>query len=244
MIAGPRSGSEAYRAGSTSLGRHAWDLSCTRLTIALDHLTASVELSRREGTTRPYAPYTGLRTAIEGAVLARWLCEPGLKATDRLRRGVGAQWEDLEERRKWEEIRKRRPKPAIYRRQTLPRILAAKRQADIEAALRQRGLGARIPPPPITDLFETFALARGGGEWIYRLLGAAAHAQQWAALSLGLPTEIAQAQRGSRQSRYRARIEGNDPAVFMLTALTVLAVRSAVADLEAFGGWSGLADAE
>jgi hypothetical protein len=30
----------------------------------------------------------------------------------------------------------------------------------------------------------------------------------------------------------------------MLTALTVLAVRAAVADVEAFGGWSDLADAE
>ena len=177
-------------------------------------------------------------------MLARWLCQPGLKATQRLRRGVGAQWEDLEERRKWEDIRSRRPKPAIYRRQALPRVLAAKRQADLDAALRQRGLGARVPPPPITDLFETFALARGGGEWIYRVLGAAAHAQQWAALSLGSPTEIAQAERGSRQSRYRAKIEGNDSAVFMLTALTVLAVRAAVADVEAFGGWSDQADAE
>ena len=181
--------------------------------------------------------YTLLRTAFEGAVLARWLCKPGLAPSIRMRRGAGAQWEDLEERRKFEEIRNRRPKPAIYRRQRMPRVLARVRQRAIDDALVRRGAGERIVPPPITDLFEEFAFVQGGGEWIYRVLGAAARAQQWAALSLAVPSEVAETEKGTRQSAYRALVSGSDEGVFMATALAVLAVRSAIADVERYGGW-------
>ena len=236
LIAGPRQGSEAYRAGRTSLGRHSWDLSCTRLTIGLDHVSASIEMARLEGRTRPFMHFTLLRTAFEGAVLARWVCKPGLTPMIRLRRGAGAQWEDLEERRKFEEIRNRRPKPATYRRQKLPRVRARMRQQQLDAALARRGAGDRIVPPPITALFEEFALVRGGGEWIYRVLGAAAHTQQWAALSLGVPSILPGTEKGSRQSPHRALVAGSDEGVFMATALAVLAVRSAIADVERYGG--------
>src|SRR5829696_7116127 len=76
-------------------------LAATAMAAALDHLRAWRTLLKA-GVMPSYAHMSLLRTAHESALLAYWLVEPGLDPDTRRARGIAAQRDDYEERRKFE----------------------------------------------------------------------------------------------------------------------------------------------
>ena len=119
-----------------------------------------------------YAHLSLLRTAHESAWFAYWLMEPGADAATRLARGVAAQYNDLDERRKFEE--------AGRCKSVSPGKLAADRLADLlqEASLRglirlnkDGDLVLATAVPSSVDLFDRFEPVpkRIRGQLIYGL---------------------------------------------------------------------------
>lgn len=109
---------------------------------------------------------------------------PGIDSATRLARGVAAQCDDYDERRKVEEA-------VGLTSVDPPAKLAADRLADIMVEATARGMtrlnkkGDPIllhPLPPAVELFDKYEPAsKGRGSYIYRVLSGYVHGKQWAA---------------------------------------------------------------
>jgi hypothetical protein len=186
----PPFGSRAAELADDALGERALHIASTSLASALDHvgmmgrIFASRELP-------PYALFGLARTALEGALTAEWLMEPGLSLSDQIARGVGAQCDDYDQRAKLETAIGLQPTGKT------------KRAVDRKAAYMSKALdrhhaklnedGALVPTRPLLavvalfDRFEEWTVTRAGGSEIrvpgsalYRVLSAFAHSKQWA----------------------------------------------------------------
>lgn len=162
---------------------------------------------------------------METACLARWLCDPSIRPSERLRRGVAAQLADLNERALVEDKSSQ---------SSLPQVLARQRMQTLRTDYARRNLGKLPKVPGHTRLVDMYALPKGGAELIYRLLSAAAHGKQWAMLPMGSFAQLAVHR--PRQSSHVARIQTNPAIAGMLTELSVWAVELALADVERYGG--------
>lgn len=188
LLTPPAEGSAAATDQADKLRAYAHDQAAMAIVAALDHLqTWRTLLGAGEMPT--YAHMTLLRTAHEAALLAYWLIEPGIDSDVRRRRGVAAQWDDYDERRRFEDA-------AGIASFEPPAKLAKDRLADLMTMAAKIGLVRRnkkrdkiltVQVPGIVDLFDLYEPPFGPGaraQAIYRLESGYAHAKQWA-LALG-----------------------------------------------------------
>jgi hypothetical protein len=179
---------EPAPASAAALERHDWlsalshDVAAGSMRVAIDHLVTWREIYAG-GIQPTFAHLTLIRTAHETAWLAHWLMEPGIDHSTRLARGVAAQCDDYDERRKFEEAVG--AAPAVP-----PAKSAADRLADLMTEATSRGLtrlnknGDPILSttlPSIVALFDRYEPdRRGRGSSVYRVLSGSAHGKQWA----------------------------------------------------------------
>jgi hypothetical protein len=160
----------------------AHDLAAASLRAVIDHLVTWQRVIS-SGFSPTYAHLSLIRTAHESAWLAYWLMEPGIDAATRLARGVAAQRDDYDERRKIEEaLGGPRYQP--------PAKNAADRLSDLMTEAAARGLtrlNKKNQPMLITtllsavELFDKYeVVANGRGSYLYRLYSGYAHGKQWA----------------------------------------------------------------
>jgi hypothetical protein len=156
-----------------------WILSSAGMSIAVavDHLLAWRQVMRA-GVMPTYAGPTLLRGVLESAVMTRWLLDPGADSATRVARGVSAQLDDYNERRKFEDAARRNtpglPEPAP------PGKTARARHAELVGA-RDASRIARVPLPSWVKLCASYGPKGNENlEWLYRMLSAFAHGKPWA----------------------------------------------------------------
>lgn len=160
----------------------AHDLAAASLRAVIDHLVTWHRVISN-GFSPTYAHLSLIRTAHESSWLAYWLMEPGIDAATRLARGVAAQRDDYDERRKIEEA----PGGPQYQP---PAKSAAERLNDLMTEAAARGftkLNKNNQPMLITpllsavELFDKYeSVTNGRGSYLYRLYSGYAHGKQWA----------------------------------------------------------------
>jgi hypothetical protein len=209
--------SQASSDGARLIGRYAWQIASVRLAAASDHLQIWAELATDEPIVLPfYAHYSLLRTALECSATVRWLVDAASQ-TDRIRRGVGAQLWDLEERGKSEAAAHRHGRRMEPKEPGKP---AARRIAD----LRDRAKAAGIRPSEVNivgickDYGQTASDPPGAGEGIYRILSAAAHGAQWIALAISDHEAVGDFDRFRTQTR---RLTANTARSVAFTAFVM-----------------------
>ena len=202
----------------------------TALRAALDHLRAWRTLVNA-GEVPTYAHLSLIRTAHEAAFVALWLADPAINSDTRRTRGIAAQADDYDERRKAEEaigLTVARP----------PSRLAADRLADLMSAADSLGLVRKnrrgqpiltVTLPPAVELFDLYesVSAPARGQVFYRVYSAYAHAKQWA-LSMGARPQALYDASG----RTIALTEGNDVLMVAATQRAVRAVDRALSAYE------------
>ncbi len=142
---------------------------------ASDNLLAWHHLAVR-ARVQPMAAHGSLaRATIEGAVVTRWLVEPGIAPAIHRNRGAIAQLADFRYRLGFEQ--------GIGRPQDRLRgdgQPAAVREREHLAEMRRHGIPAR-GEPGMTDLYGLYAIpGRRDGAWLYRLVSGFAHGRPWA----------------------------------------------------------------
>lgn len=217
---GPAPGSKAHRDAKHALGEIAWTLAIPAFAIGLDHLLSWREIRTVAKKQPTFAHLTLLRGAIEGTAVSRWLADPTITASERVRRSAGVQLADYQQRLVLERRVPYQPvQPASGR-------TAAQRIAALERLLRMRAVRPE-PMPSATDLFRRYAYVDDPetGEALFRFMSGMAHGKTWSLFAmseLGSPTTGAS---GTRVLRVQARED--------LTLLaTRLAMRAAVAGLD------------
>jgi hypothetical protein len=80
VAARPTAKSQAVNDGRTTLGAIPYDLSISGMSIGIDHLMTWYALVIHARTVPAFAHLSSLRSALDGAVMARWLCEPPSQA--------------------------------------------------------------------------------------------------------------------------------------------------------------------
>lgn len=222
-------GSQASSDGAKLIGRYGWQIASMRLGAASDHLQAWAELATPDPIFLPlYAQYSLLRTALECSATVRWLLDPASQ-TERIRRGVGAQLWDLEERAKSEAAARRHGRRMEPKEPGKP---AARRITDLLD--RARAAGVRPSEVNIVDICRSYGAMPGdppgAGEGIYRILSAAAHGAQWLALGISDSEEVGEP---DRFRTHTTRLTANPALTTAFTAFVMdvylAAVREAVA---------------
>lgn len=230
---GAAEGSLAMSDRALPLGQLALELASVSWSIGADHVIAWHRLLTR-GLAQPMAAHITLaRSAIEGAVMCRWLLDPGLDAEERRWRGAAAQLEDHRQRHLFEVaagIDKMQREP--------PAMSGAQRRAELEARMRQasvRSRGREPRVPDMTTLYRDYALpdAPGRGEWLYRGLSGFAHGKQWSALlgDIGRVREIA-----GIPGAQIARFTSNDQLTLLAARSSIGALERALAELASYAG--------
>ncbi|MDQ2913461.1 MAG: hypothetical protein M3T56_09415 [Chloroflexota bacterium] len=177
-IGGPTRGSSAARDGRTKVGKIAWDTALVAGSIGVDHLVAWRMLRLRGAFQPNFAHLALIRGAIEGSSVARWLCDPDIQTTERLRRAAGAKLNDLTERGKFERrMSSRLAKPTGKGRTAEQRIVA------FERLLRRRNIEPK-QMPRATELFARYFPGKTaeGSEGFYRMISAVIHAKVWSVI--------------------------------------------------------------
>ncbi len=203
----------------------AHDLAAASLRAVIDHLVTWHRVISR-GFLPTYAHLSLIRTAHESSWLAYWLMEPGVDAATRLARGVAAQRDDYDERRKIEE--------ALGGPQYQPPAKSAsERLSDLMDEAGSRGLTKlnKNNQPMLTapllsavELFDKYEpVAKGRGSYLYRLYSGYAHGKQWA-LTQGAQAAAPSDKAGSTL----ASIEANPEWAVAATQRVVNAMEKAV----------------
>lgn len=233
--AGPAVGSTAGREVNLKppIGEMALVHASTAWFLGADHVIAAHRLLAKAKTQTMAAHATLARSAIEGAVVTRWLMEPGLDAVERRWRGAAAQLEDHRQRMLFERAAGLedipRPPPAKSGRYRLD---------ELSGRLKASGLwarhGSRPTMPEVTRLFSDYAVpaAPGRGEWIYRALSAFAHGKQWGAL-LG---EIHEREALPGTSLKTARMGAGDQLALAAARITMVVLERALVELAVYLG--------
>lgn len=162
----------------------AYDLAATFITAAADHLIAWRALVADARTVPSFAFISLCRVAHETAFSALWLLEPVPTVADRAARGLAAQLDDYDERRK---LGAALGVTAL----TGDARMAGERYDDLLALAQRRGMtkpnknNVHLPAvamPSVVELFDRFEPTRPGakGSYLYRLYSGYAHGKQWA----------------------------------------------------------------
>ena len=222
------SGSRAAAAMPDRLASMAYHLAAVNISVSLDHLR-TVAIVVQAGRIPAYALTSLLRTGHECALVARWLTDEAITDEERVARGVGSQYSDLEERRKFE-TSTARPAPTVGK-------LASARIADLMNEAAARGFATTnkkglllpsTPQPNIVELFDRFESTElRPGSWLYRYYSGFAHGKQWAT-TLGAK----RASPSDEHGHSTALLEASDQALVMLMELATGAAVRAVSDFE------------
>jgi len=121
------------------LGRFVHELAHAALSVSVDHLLGLQAMLRSAHPV--YSHMTLLRGALETACLGRWLLDPSASSAERVTRGVAAQVEDFDQRRKFEAAASidRLPRPS-------PGRSGAQRRDEVEAQRDANGIPTRRVP--------------------------------------------------------------------------------------------------
>jgi hypothetical protein len=230
----PSDGSLAAQDGVTLLGRMAFDLSQVALGIGLEHLACWYALPLQARRMPAVTHFTLIRTALEGATLARWLLEPTTEG-ERISRSARAQWDDYEQQRQMQEVagapteQRDGWKPALQKQREL---LAAVDSAGLKLAER-RSKTYRFDH----YVFPEEEVAKHGGrrlgKLLYQILSAPSHAHQWSAYQ-GARWELLE------ESEVRPRtqtmlLSGRQDVAQVMTVIAVLAFSDAITEFERYG---------
>lgn len=231
LLTPPAAGSAAAADLADKLRAYAHDQAATAIRAALDHLRSWRTLLNA-GEVPTYAHLSLIRTAHEAAFVALWLADPAIDSDTRRARGIAAQADDYDERRKAEEA------IGLMVAQP-PGRLAADRLADLMSAADSLGLVSQnrrgqpilavtLPPAvELFDLYEPVSRPTAKGQFFYRLYSAYAHAKQWA-MSMGAQPKVPYDASG----RTIALNEGNDLLTVAATQRVVRAVDRALTAYE------------
>jgi hypothetical protein len=220
-------GSPAELDGRHELGRFVWELAPVSLGVAGDHLETWRLLIEDAHRQPGWAHLTLLRGAIENASFCRWLVEPTATSFERVRRGVAAQLNDWDERRKFE---------VASRADRLPRTgegRTGRERVDELLGLRRAHGVAELQVPDFITLCATYAVAGDlGGNAVYGLASAFAHGKQWTLLvsESELPEGAHPNEPGPR------RVAASDVVSVGVTRCAVRTFEAAVADFERYAG--------
>jgi hypothetical protein len=226
---GPSPKSEAYRDGRNKLGRIAWDFALHTSVIGVEHLTVWQLLRLKVGLQPNFGHFTLLRAAIEGAAVTRWLCDPSISTSERVRRAVGVRLADYEERLKYERrMGPRLPKPTGKGRTAQQRI-------DAFAKLLKLRQIEPITMPRATELFARYASIGDpinlSGESFFRQMAGVIHAKEWSVFGMSDLGEMQLLPNGRRVLRLRA----DHKLAFVLTSIAMDIALDALGDLESYG---------
>ena len=176
----PRPHSDAYRDLHAPEPKRqlAWQHGTVTLVVAADNMNG-LRLIAREWPRPVFALLPALRTAVDGASLARWLFDPSANSDEKMRRAIRAEEEDLIDLDKAQVA----GKGGTYIR--LPLTPAAPRLRALREEITERKL-----PQASHKEFGSSSLASryasfpdGGpdsGGWLYATLSAVVHGRRWA----------------------------------------------------------------
>jgi len=227
---GPSPGSAAHRDGKNKLGKIAWDRALPASSIGVDHLAAWRVLRLTAGYQPIFAHFTLLRGAIEGAAVARWICDPAIGVSERIRRAAGVQRVDLQERAKFERgVGSSLPKPIGGGR------TAEQRVEDLDKLLKAHKVVV-ITMPTATALFALYVSAGEreqafSGEAVFRLISGVIHAKVWSLYGISRRGELVTLD----NERRAVRISADERLAFVLTSLAMRVATGALEDLERYG---------
>jgi hypothetical protein len=227
---GPAPDSKAAHDRQTELGHKAWVLALSASVVAVDHLVAWKAL-RLDCRVQPtFAHFTLIRSAIEGMVVTRWLCDPRIDASARMQRAAGAQIRDYEERRRFEEYDRVGPKAEPGESRT-----AAERMQEFTRLLEKEHVRAETMPPA-TRLFALYVPSiqtdRSPGEGLLRVLSGSTHAKIWSLAAMSERGEVIKHDDGGLS----VRITADDERTYKVTAIAMTVARATLADLTTYAG--------
>lgn len=207
---------------------YAYDLAAVNLRAAIDHLL-TWRLLLQAGVMPTYAHMSLIRTAQESALLAYWLMEPGVASGTRHARGIAAQADDYEERRKFEEsVGAKPPAPpskAKLAKDRLAALMAKAAQLGMTKPNKNGDPALRITAPATVELFDLYVPTgtAAKGQAYYRLYSGYAHAKQWA-LALG----VQQVSNSDASGRTLALSKGQDRMAVASTHIALDTLQDAV----------------
>jgi hypothetical protein len=226
----PRPGSDAHRdLQSEPERRVAWQHGTVALAVACDNMNGLRLMAG--GVPRPvFAQLPLLRTAVDGASLARWLFDPAADSAEKMRRGLRVDEEDLIELDKAQ--RAGEGGTAIK----LPLAPAGPRLSELRKKVKERGLPQathkEFGPASLASRYASFP--DGGsdsGGWLYATLSAVVHGRRWA---LGLANTLSD---NPFDPRTDVTSRPNLSLVVHLTAIVLDHLTVAVEDAERYAGF-------
>jgi len=175
-----RSGSMADVDGRSPFGKFVRTHGMNALGVADEVLATWREIY--QAGIRPISAFASiLRTVLETTTMARWLFDPKQASSERIRRGLLAHLEDLDERAKFEKA-----VPAQFIDIQPPSLPGADGLRQLLAEARAQGLsvvderGRRKPTLSHVERCAAYAEAPGyGGEAAYRFVSSLAHGMHW-----------------------------------------------------------------
>lgn len=182
----PPNGCPASIAMGDSLGKLAYQLAASNIVVSLDHLR-TVAQAVGTGILPAYALMSLIRTGHECALAAEWLMEPSIGEEGRISRGLAAQLDDFEERKKFEDSVGASRAEVSSGKSAERRIVELLSLAEQRDLMRSSKDGTRIPLEALAGgvrLFELFKSGDGqSGAWLYRYYSGFAHGKRWAVTS-------------------------------------------------------------
>lgn len=225
-LAGATQGSEADIDAGLPLGHHVGFLASGYLTTGVEHLVMWDQLLT-VAAVQPIAVHmTLIRSAMECAVMSRWLLESGDSA-ERIRRGVAVLLKSYRNKGDFDRDF------GIADKYVLPAKGGAVRAAELLAMRNDAGIEIR-KVPEMTELFGGYASqGPGPGRSVYRLLSAYAHGTQWKDLTVSAEVAVGAASiRGGKVMR----ITADDRLSLTMTKVGMRAVVASFNRLEQYYG--------
>jgi hypothetical protein len=222
-LADPVAGSLAAADASIPHARWVYVTASIALGVAADHLMTWRGIVR-SGSIPVHAPMTLLRSALEAAVLTRWVVDDRCDAQTRVARGIAAEIDNHRERGLFEDAIHAGPRP--------PRVglSGAERRAELAAA-RDAAQIPRVALPGKTSLAADYG-APGHADltWLYRLLSAFAHGKEWSYFGTTMGPPVASPMPGVQ----RGRVTASDNILVGTSSRVALCVEIAVIDAERY----------
>lgn len=242
---GPVAGSEAKIDDAKAVSRFALEFARQQWIMGSDYLVAW-DLILKAGRLPSFAHAALLRQALEGAVTARWLMEPGIDPAERCRRGALIQRRDYQDRLQWEDA------TATAGIVVPGRARTARARLD-ELAEQLKTADVVLPPHArisLTRLFTKYVMDhpsygwsrlptqefpwRFDGRGLYSALSGVAHNRHWAMAAFSAHTRmgVAAGVTGSQN----VVVTGSDGIRLLFTATAVATSGTALHEMLAYCG--------
>ena len=229
-----RSGSMADVDGRSPFGKFVRTHGMNALGVADEVLATWREIY--QAGIRPISAYASiLRTVLEATTMTRWLFDPEQNASERIRRGVLAHLEDLDERAKFEKAVP--PRFIDIQPPSLPGVVGL-RQLLAEAAAQGvdvvDGRGKRKPILSHVERCAAYAEAPGyGGEAAYRFVSSLAHGMHWSLAGVRHEPVLEVA---APFDAIVSHVTANPDAIALVTSWGLDTFEAAVSDAEGYIG--------